>query len=157
AGKATQTALLVKRLKREGHSVRTYDFPQYEDNFFGRLIGECLAGQHGDFPTLDPYIASVLYAADRFESKAKLERWLQEGRVVVLDRYVSANQIHQGGKTLDPKKRKRFLEWLDRMEFGVFGLPRPDLVLYLDVPYEVSQRLLAGKGLKDKKTYLKKK
>jgi dTMP kinase len=156
SGKATQTALLLKRLKKEGHLVKTLDFPQYEKNLFGALIGECLAGHHGDFAALDPYIASTLYACDRFESKARLEKWLAGGYVVVLDRYVSANQIHQGGKMTDPKKRKAFLEWLDRMEFGAFGLPRPDLVLYLDVPYEISARLLAENGSSGKKTYLRK-
>lgn len=151
AGKATQTALLVKRLKKEKKRVKTFNFPQYQKNFFGRLISECLAGEHGNFAELSPYIASTLYAADRFESKALLEKWLQAGYTVVLDRYVSANQIHQGGKVLDPKKRKKFLSWLDEMEFGVYQLPRPDLILYLDVPYEISQKLLQDASLQKQK------
>lgn len=149
SGKATQAELLLKRLKKEGCKVKTLDFPQYEKNFFGGLIGRCLAGEYGDFIAIDPHIVSVLYAADRFESKSMLEKWLKQGYVVVLDRYVSANQIHQGGKIADDKKRKEFLRWLDTMEFGVFGLPRPDGIIYLDVPLEVSERLLkqGKKGL----------
>ncbi len=142
SGKATQAKLLVSRLKKEGYKVKALDFPQYEANFFGKLVGECLAGKYGDFIAIDPHIASVLYAADRFESKVTLEKWLKAGYVVVLDRYVSANQIHQGGKITDAKKRKAFLEWLDRMEFKVYGIPRPDLVCYLDVPRMISDRLL---------------
>lgn len=156
SGKATQTKLLQARLKKEGYRVQTLDFPQYEKNFFGGLIGECLAGEHGDFVSIDPYIGSTLYAADRFESKDKIMRWLKAGCVVVLDRYVSSNQIHQGGKITDAKKRKQFLEWLEKMEYGVFGIPRPDGIIYLDVPVALSQKLLASKGQKEKKTYLKK-
>lgn len=155
SGKATQTKLLLSRLKKEGFTVKTLDFPQYQANFFGQFIGECLAGEHGDFVSVEPYIASTLYAADRFESKKKLEGWLRSGAVVVLDRYVSANQIHQGGKISDAKKRKKFLEWLEKMEYSVFGIPRPDAIVYLDVPTTTSQKLLAGKGQKEKKVYLK--
>ena len=156
SGKATQTRLLLSRLKAEGYKTKTLDFPQYEANHFGQLIGRCLAGDFGDFIALDPHIVSVLYAADRFESKSKIEAWLKAGYVVVLDRYVSANQIHQGGKIHDPKKQKEFLQWLDQMEHGVFGLPRPDTIIYLDVSVEVSQKLLDLEGQKRKKVYLKK-
>ena len=126
----------------EGCLVRTMDFPQYGNNFFGAFIGECITGEHGDFLTLDPRITSVLYAADRFESSEKIKKWLNDGDTVVLDRYVSANQIHQGGKIFDTRKRKEFLLWLDEMEYGVFHLPRPHMVIYLDVPIDTSIGLL---------------
>lgn len=155
SGKATQTRILVSRLKEEGYRVKTLDFPQYQKNFFGAFIGSCLAGDYGDFVSIDPHIASTLYAADRFESKPLLEKWLQAGFVVVLDRYVSSNQIHQGGKITDPKKRREFLKWLDTLEFEVYGLPRPDAILYLDVPLAITQKLLRYKGQKKKKVYLK--
>ncbi len=156
SGKATQTRLILARLKAGGYRTKTLDFPQYEANHFGRLLGRCLAGDFGDFISIDPHIGSVLYAADRFESKPKIEGWLKAGNIVVLDRYVSANQIHQGGKIHDAKKQKVFLEWLDRMEHGVFGLPRPDAIVYLDVPIEISQRLLSQEEQTRKKVYLKK-
>ena len=155
SGKATQTKLLVSRLKKEGYRVKAFDFPQYENNFFGKFIGECQTCQYGDFVSLNPHIASVLYAADRFESKLSLEKWLKAGYVVVLDRYVSSNQIHQGGKITDAQSRKKFLEWLDTMEFKIFGLPRPDIILYLDVPIAITQKLLKLKGQTEKKVYLK--
>ncbi len=146
SGKATQTKLLASRLKKEGYKVKSLDFPQYEKNFFGSLVGRCLAGEYGDFIAINPHIASTLYAADRFESKQVIEKWLKAGCVVVLDRYVSANQIHQGGKITDEKERQKFLEWLDTMEYKIYGIPRPDLVFYLDVPQEISDTLLdAGK------------
>lgn len=153
-GKATQTALLLKRLKREGYRVRTLDFPQYEKNFFGKFLGDCLAGKHGDFLALDPYFASVFYDLDRFESKESIRRSLERECIVVLDRYVSANQIHQGAKIADARKRTTFLRWLARMEFEVLGLPKPDLTIYLSVPYRESRKLLRKKDNRHKKTYL---
>jgi dTMP kinase len=153
SGKATQTKLLVNKLKKDEIKVRTLDFPRYESNFFGKFIGECLTGEYGDFLTLDPHITSVLYAADRFESSDKLKKWLDDGFTVILDRYVSANQIHQGGKIFDPVKRKKFLQWLDKMEYDIFKLPRPNKVIYLDVPIATSVGLL--RQAQQKKQYQK--
>lgn len=150
SGKATQAAELVNHLRREGKRVETYDFPRYS-NHFGGLIGEGLAGKHGDFAHISPYIISALYAADRFESSAIIKNWLSEGAIVVLDRYVSANQIHQGGKIRNDNERRKFLTWLDHMEHGIFQLPRPDIICYLDVPIEISQKLMQEKTSKQKK------
>ena len=144
SGKATQTNLLFKRLKSEGCKVKKIDFPRYRDNFFGKFIGECLAGEHGDFLKLSPRIASVLYAADRFESGETIKSWINRGYFVVADRYTSANQIHQGGKISNKKERQKFIKWLDKMEFDIFKISKPQLVLYLDVPVKVSQKLLNG-------------
>ena len=148
SGKATQVKLLADALRTEGYRVKTIDFPRYEDNFMGGFIGECLHGEHGDFLEVDPHIVSVLYAADRFESRKTLEKWLKNGYVIVADRYVSANQIHQGGKISNASARSKFLRWLDGLEFEVFGLPRPDFVFYLDVPQGLSQQLLQQDGKK---------
>jgi dTMP kinase len=153
-GKATQTELLVRRLENEKIKVKKIDFPQYYNNVFGKLIGECLAGKHGAFLELDPKITSVLYAVDRFESKSQIERWLKEGYVVVADRFVSSNQIHQGGKIKNIKERKEFLEWLDIVEHKIFNVPRPDIIVYLSLPVAFSTLLLSQKSSKEKKQYL---
>lgn len=141
AGKATQVALLVKRLQADGHKVETLDFPQYTQNTFGALIRECLDGKRGDFMAIDARIASTLYAADRFESKFHLEQWLEEGKIVVLDRYVSANMMHQGAKIDNEEALESFLSWLDYMEHSIFGVPRPDVILYLEVPFAIRIKL----------------
>jgi dTMP kinase len=155
SGKATQVGLLKQRLEKEKVKVKTIDFPRYYNNFFGKLIGEYLSGAYGDFSTMDPRVASVLYAADRFESSKEIRKWIDEGYVVIADRYVSANQIHQAGKIDNPRLRGQFLKWLELMEYSVFKIPRPDIVIYLDVPYEVSKEWLQRKVLGRKKKYLK--
>lgn len=148
SGKATQTKRAVAALRKNKEKVRTIDFPQYDQNFMGAFVGECLKGVHGDFLSLDPKIASVIYAMDRLESSQKIEKWLDQGYTVITDRYVSANQIHQGGKIVDSRKRAEFLVWLDKLEYSICKLPRPTLVIYLDVPTKVAQNLLSADGKK---------
>lgn len=159
SGKATQAKLLIERMEAEGRNASKVDFPAYSRNVFGALIGECLAGRHGDFVMLDPKIASSLYALDRFESSKEIKEMLVRGTTVIADRFTSSNQIHQGGKIADERERVAFLEWLDHMEHTVLGIPRPDLVVYLRVPVAVSLTLLSekravknsmlGEGVKD--------
>jgi len=156
SGKATQVALLTKRLKKEGHVVKVVDFPEYYKNFFGAFVGHCLSQQYYNFLNVHPKIASVLYAADRWESNEEMRDWLKKGYVVIANRYVSANQIHQGGKTKDAKRRDDFLKWLDKMEYEVFGIPRPDLTLYLSLPINIVLQLLKERDSgKMKRAYLK--
>lgn len=152
SGKGTQTELLLEALLRKGEKVKKIDFPQYTQNFFGKLLRECLDGKLGDFIAVNPKIASVLYAADRWESSEVLKNWLDEGYTVIADRYVSSNQIHQAGKIFDEDKRKAFLEWLDEMEFGVFKIPKPDAIIFLDVPTEITQGLLRKRASEKYKT-----
>jgi dTMP kinase len=145
SGKATQSKMLEVYLREKGVAAERVDFPAYDTNLFGKLIGECLAGKHGDFVTMDPKVASTLYACDRHESSAHIRELLDAGTVVIADRFTSANQIHQGGKIADIEKRKEFLEWLDTMEHEKLSIPRPDKILYLQVPLEMSLELLQKK------------
>ncbi len=154
SGKATQVDLLSKRLRKEGHTVKVVDFPEYYKNFFGKFIGHCLSEQYYNFVNIHPKIASVLYAADRSESKKELETWLSKGYVVIANRYASANQIHQGGKIKNEKKRQAFLEWLDEMEYKVFKIPRPDVVFYLNLPMSFIKKLIKERNKNQHRKYL---
>ncbi len=158
SGKATQVELLAKRLRNEGRTVKIVDFPEYYKNFFGEFIGHCLSEQYYKFLNVHPKIASVLYAADRWESKNEIENWLKKEYVIIANRYVSSNQIHQGGKIKNAKKRNNFIKWLDKMEYEVFNIPRPDITLYLNLPIEIVLKLLKDRdSSKMKRAYLKKK
>lgn len=157
SGKATQTELLIKRLRKDGKKVKTVDFPEYYSNFFGKFIGHCLSEQYYNFVKTHPKIVSVLYAADRFESKDKIGGWLKAGYIVIANRYASANQIHQGGKIANTKKRQAFLKWLAEMEYKVFKIPRPDAVFYLDVPIPIVLNLIKERNKNSKRRYLKNK
>ena len=155
SGKTTQINLLLKKLRTNGYKVKTVHFPHYE-NFFGGFIGHCLTEQYYNFLNTHPKIVSVLYAADRWESSKEIEGNLKKGYISILDRYVSANQIHQGGKIKNAKKRDSFIKWLNKMEYEVFGIPKPNITLYLDLPTKIVLELLDKRGgSKIKREYLK--
>lgn len=154
SGKATQVSLLESALKKAGHKVKLVDFPEYYKNFFGKFIGHCLSEQYYNFINVHPKIASVLYAADRFESSVEINSYLEKGYIVLANRYVSANQIHQGGKIKNAKKRAEFIKWLDEMEYEVFKIPRPDVVLYLSVPLDISLKMMKERNKTSKRNYV---
>ncbi|MFA6520192.1 MAG: deoxynucleoside kinase [Candidatus Paceibacterota bacterium] len=157
SGKATQVEYLIKHLKQDGYKVKVVDFPDYYSNFFGKFIGHCLSEQYYNFVKVHPKIASVLYAADRFESKDKIGKWLKDGNIVIANRYASANQIHQGGKIANTKKRENFLKWLAEMEYKVFKIPKPDVIFYLSVPIPVVLKLIKERNKSVARGYLGKK
>jgi len=157
SGKATQIKLLAKRLKKEGKKVVVMDFPDYYNNFFGAFIGHCLSEQYYNWTNIHPKIASISYAADRWESSEKLRKWLSEGYIILSNRYVSANQIHQGGKIKSSAKRADFIKWLEKMEYGVFKIPKPDGVFYLNVPMKIILRLIKERNKKSTRAYVGKK
>lgn len=144
SGKGTQAQQLTERLTATGLRVRLLSFPRYRETLFGHAIGEFLNGHFGQLDEVHPFLASVLYAADRFESKQVLTDALEQSDVVVCDRYVPSNLAHQGAK-LDGSDRDELLRTIERIEFDVFALPRPSLVVLLDVPVEIAQRNIAAK------------
>ncbi len=154
SGKTTQAKLLIKHLKRDGRKVKFIHFPRYEDNFFGKFIAHCLSEQYYNWVKIHPKIASVVYAADRWESKEKIERWLREGNIVVMDRYISSNQIHQGGKIKNTQKREAFIKWLADMEYKTFKIPRPDLTVYLALPLHQVLKFIKDRNYKGARAYL---
>ena len=146
SGKATQTALLKERLEREGYNVRTVSFPNY-DSPAAMPVKMYLAGDFGKKPSdVNPYVASTFYAVDRFASyRQDWQAFYENGGLILADRYTTSNMIHQAVKYDDPAERDAFLDWLDDLEFGKFGLPRPDGVCLLDVPEAVTERLMANR------------
>lgn len=148
AGKATQTALLVERLKSAGHEVATTDFPQYGKKSAG-LVEEYLNGKYGSVNDVDSRIASIFFAADRYDASFQMKQWLAEGKIVISNRYVTANMGHQGAQIADPTARKEFIQWLYDLEYGLFKIPKPDLNIILHVSPEISQQLVDAKGHRD--------
>lgn len=145
SGKETQARLLSAALQERGEPTLLISFPRYQDTFFGRELRRALDGEYGPFGDINPYLASYPYALDRWKSKPYMEVSLKAGIYVISDRYMSANQIHQGGKIGDEAEREKFLTWLDELEYGEFQIPRPDISIYLDVPVDVSRKLMSTK------------
>lgn len=146
SGKGTQVALLLKRLKKEGYKTHLVDFPQYGKKSAGP-VEEYLNGKYG---MLNPYQGSLLYAVDRLDASFAIRQALSDRKIVVANRYVTANAGHQGAKIHSKKERKAFFKWLEDLEFGVVDLPRPDKTLILHVPATVAQGLVDGKDSKQR-------
>ncbi|MBM4054792.1 MAG: thymidylate kinase [Planctomycetes bacterium] len=146
SGKTVQTKLLYERLLKEGYPVVTIDFPQYGKTFFAGMVTKYLKGDFGAADSVSPYFASLLYAGDRFEEKNQIQTWLNDGKIIISNRYVCDNMAHQGGKINDPGEREKFFQWLDKLEHSVFGIPRSHLNILLYVPAEIAYRLVEKKG-----------
>lgn len=144
SGKTTQFKLLKEVLETEGYDVETADFPQYGQKSAG-AVEEYLNGKYGQ---VNPHAGSVLYAVDRFDASFKIREWLAKGKIVLTNRYVTANAGHQGGKIEDEAERIKFFKWLDNLEYTIFGIPKPDLNVILHVPAEIAQRLVDKKETK---------
>ena len=142
SGKATQTQLLIEELKLGGHKVEMADFPQYGQKSAG-LVEDYLNGKYGQ---VSPQAASIFYAVDRFDASFKIKQWLEEGKIVVANRYVTANAGHQGGKIADDIDRMKFFRWLDNLEYTIFNIPKPDLNIILHMPAEMAQKLVDKKS-----------
>lgn len=145
SGKATQTKLLIERMRAEGLPVRTFAFPRYETPT-GQKVKRYLAGEFGPPAALDPYQASPFYADDRKAAAPEIEAALAAGDHVVADRYVAANMGHQGSKIADPDARTAYFRWNDELEYGRNGIPRPDLNVILHVPAETAMELIERRG-----------
>ena len=142
SGKSTQFSLLTKRLEEEGTAFHRLRFPRY-DQESSALIRMYLGGQFGSDPgAVNAYAASTFYAVDRYASY--LQDWKQDyeqGALFLADRYTTSNAVHQGSK-MDPVQRQDYYGWLYELEYEKMGLPKPDLVILLDMPIELTRQLM---------------
>ncbi len=138
SGKSTQLNLLHKELASAGYDVEIIHFPQHGERS-AAMVDDYLAGKYGQ---VGPYAAAVFYAMDRFDAAPKIKQWLTQGKIVISDRYVTANAGHQGGKISDHYDRMKFFKWLDNLEYSVFSIPKPDLNIILNVPASAAIQLL---------------
>jgi dTMP kinase len=144
SGKRTQLDLLANQLNAGGNRVYATGFPQY-DSWFGKMVGQFLNGELGELEAVDPHFTALLYAGDRFEAKPKLAAALNEGKIVLIDRYIGSNLAHQTARAA-PEKRAQFRKWIEHLEYDIYDLPREDLILYLRVPPSEAQKLVAQKA-----------
>lgn len=148
SGKETQSKLLVQRLNDSNIKAVYVTFPMY-DTPTGKIIGGPYLGKkeicEGWFPegacNVDPQVASLYFAADRKNNLPKLKEYLNNGYFVICDRYTSSNMAHQGGKIEDENDRFNMYQWLNNLEYWLLGLPKPDMTIFLYVPYEYSLEL----------------
>lgn len=149
-GKATQTKLLYDRLNQAGYKVKKVEYPDYESPAC-TPVKMYLQGEFGGHvDDVNAYAASVLFAVDRYASyRMKWKKDYEEGTIILADRYTTSNMVHQAVKIEDSKMRDEFLSWLWDIEFTKMGLPVPDKVIFLNMPPDISNKLIDNRAKKD--------
>ncbi|MDP3093415.1 MAG: hypothetical protein Q8N16_01485 [bacterium] len=155
SGKSTQANLLISHLRKEGYPVAFFDFPQHGERS-ATLVDDYLNGKYGTALEVGPWRASIFYACDRYDASFKIKRWLAEGKIVVCDRYVGSNIGHQAGQIEDLAERKKIIEWIFDLEYGIFKIPEPDINFILKVTPEIAVELSDSRKIKDQQKLFKK-
>ena len=154
AGKSTQIKLLNDFFSKKGYNCEYLHFPRTDAPYFGELIARFLRGEFGSLNEVDPYLVAMLYAGDRKDSSELISGWLNEGRIVLLDRYTYSNIAYQCAKLENPADQLRLMKWILDLEFGHFAIPRPDLNIFLDVPVAFAENNLAKARTGTDRNYL---
>ena len=143
AGKSTQIRMLRQLFADRGVESEYVHFPRFDSPVYGQLIARFLRGEFGGVQEVDPYLVALIFAGDRADAAPQIRQWLAEGKAVVLDRYVYSNVGFQCAKLPAGEERDRLADWIVNLEFGHNALPRPDLSLFLDVPFAFTERKLS--------------
>lgn len=146
SGKQTQTEKLYKELLSRNFDVMTVAFPNYKSKS-SELVKMYLGGEFGDDPeTVNPYTASAFFAVDRVASyKLEWQDKLASDKIIIADRYTTSNMIHQASKIDDIDEKNKFLDWVYDFEYNKLGLPKPDVVIFLDMPVKFAKILMASR------------
>ena len=154
AGKSTQIRMLRQLFADRGVESEYVHFPRFDSPVYGQLIARFLRGEFGGVQEVDPYLVALIFAGDRADAAPQIRPWLAEGKAVVLDRYVYSNVGFQCAKLPAGEERDRLADWIVNLEFGHNALPRPDLSLFLDVPFAFTERKLSEVREGDDRDYL---
>lgn len=154
AGKSTQITKLKEMFNKRGVDTEYLHFPRFDAPVYGDLIARFLRGDLGTVEGVNPYLVALLYAGDRADAARTINGWLAEGKVVIVDRYVYSNIGYQCAKLPAGEERDTLREWILRTEFEEFAIPRPDVSLFLDVPFSFTERKLTETREGDDRSYL---
>ena len=154
AGKSTQIRMLRQLFADRGVESEYVHFPRFDSPVYGQLIARFLRGEFGGVQEVDPYLVALIFAGDRADAAPQIRQWLAEGKAVVLDRSVYSNVGFQCAKLPAGEERDRLADWIVNLEFGHNALPRPDLSLFLDVPFAFTERKLSEVREGDDRDYL---
>lgn len=154
AGKSTQIRNLAGLLSERGIRSEYIHFPRFDSPVYGELIARFLRGEFGGVEQVDPYLVALLFAGDRAAAAPQIRAWLAAGRAVILDRYVYSNVGFQCAKLPAGEQRDHLMRWILDLEFVHNGLPRPDVSLFLDVPFAFTESKLSEAREGDDRAYL---
>jgi dTMP kinase len=155
SGKSTQIAKLREMFAQKGIESEYLHFPRFDAPYFGDMIARFLRGELGSIEQVDPYVVALLYAGDRKDAATMIRQCLAEGKVVICDRYVYSNVGYQCAKLSDEAAREELRKWILGLEYEYNAIPKPDVSLFLDVPFAFTERkLLQEQREGDDRAYL---
>ncbi len=154
AGKSTQIKRLTRFFEERGRECAYLHFPRFDAPVYGELIARFLRGEFGSASEVNPYLVALIYAGDRADAATMIRQWLDTGKVVILDRYVYSNVGYQCAKLEAGEERDRLMQWILELEFGYNHIPKPDLSLFLDVPFSFTERKLSEQREGEDRDYL---
>jgi dTMP kinase len=154
SGKTTQLNLVEDYLQKQKIKSKFLHFPRNDAPFFGEMISRFLRGELGAIDKVDPYVVAMLYAGDRNDAAKMIREWLDEGYAVIADRYLYSNIGFQCAKLEKAEDKERLATWIKKLEYEYFGIPVPDLNLFLKVPFEFTKNSLLGKRTGSDRDYL---
>jgi dTMP kinase len=154
AGKSTQIKMLRELFSGRGYNCEYLHFPRTQTPYFGELIARFLRGEFGSLNDVDPYLVAMLYAGDRKDASEVISNWLKEGKIVLLDRYTYSNIAYQCAKLEEKQAQDELMKWILALEFNHFGIPQPDLNIFLNVPFSFTEEKLVNARTGNDRTYL---
>ena len=154
AGKSTQIKQLRAMIAQMGIESEYVHFPRFDAPVYGELIARFLRGELGSIESVDPYIVALLFAGDRADMAPQIRQWQAEGKVVIVDRYVYSNIGYQCAKIADAEGQQHLKQWILDTEYGYYNIPRPDISLFLDVPFAFTAQSLTTQRSGDDRSYL---
>ncbi len=155
SGKSTQVKMLLDYLREKVIRYKYVHFPRLEEGIYGDLIARFLRGEFGTLDDVHPYLVSLIYAGDRKDASKQIKKWLEEGYFVLVDRYVCSNIAYQGAKLQTEEEKKELTEWILNFEYGYNNIPKPDVNIFLDVPFNFTEQKLKEHREGDDRKYLK--
>lgn len=154
SGKSTQLKLLKEYLNQNKIVFEYLHFPRTKTGMFGDLVARFLRGDLGPNDQVNPYLVGLIYAGDREYSKPLIEEWVQQKKLVIVDRYVHSNMAFQGAKLQTRDEKEALYHWLNELEYQYYKIPKPDICLFLDVPFEFTSKSLQKDRTGDDRDYL---
>ncbi len=154
SGKSTQIDLLLKYLDQRKTRYEYLHFPRTGEGFYGDLVARFLRGDLGPLNSVNPYLVALIYAGDRYEAKDTIRSWLDQGLNVIADRYVASNIAFQCAKLDTEAERRELREWILNFEYAYHAIPRPDINVFLDVPFDFTARKLTARRTGEDRKYL---
>ena len=154
SGKSTQVKLIREYFDNNNIKYKYLHFPRTDSPVFGELVSMFLRGDLGDNNTVNPYLVALIYAGDRDNAKAMIQEWLNEGYLVLVDRYIYSNIAFQCAKITDSSEKEKLKNWIINLEYEFYKIPKPNISIYLDVPFSFTKNNLTNAREGDDRSYL---